>query len=234
MISHDLVELAPCGASNPADRADGTGRFAPGPPLIGISLDASRGGPTVSPEKRADDRKRIPEPDSTKELLRFWLVHAHKGRERHDVAARRLERYRYWLGVPATALSALVGTSVFASLGDDVRIDNSMRILVGLIAILAAVLASVQATYNFGSRADSHRSAGVKYKNVIRQLEERLSQGEVPLDPDWLANLRAHLEDLEASAPVVPEHIYDRIERRYGPGVDFVGKANDLYGSRAS
>lgn len=188
----------------------------------------------MRPKKRADDKKRVPEPDSTEELLRFWLVHANKGRDRHDEAARRLERYRYWLGVPATALSALVGTSVFASLAEGGPVDTRIRVLVGLIAILAAVLASLQTTYNFASRADNHRSVGVKYKDAIRELEEKLTLGQVPLDPDWLANIRARFKDLESSAPVVPEHIYDHIERRYEPGVYFVGKAKDLYGSRSS
>ncbi len=186
----------------------------------------------MSPKKPAVNKKRLPKPDSTEELLRFWLLHAHKGRDRHDEAARRLDRYRYWLGVPATALSAIVGTSVFASLADDGQIDTVIRILVGLIAILAAVLASLQTTYNFASRADNHRSAGVRYKNVVRELEEKLTpEGQqVPLDPDWLGNVRARFADLESSAPVVPKGIYKRIERTYSDGIDFVGKAKDLYG----
>src|SRR5438874_12714632 len=56
-------------------------------------------------------------PQSDDELLRGWLVHAHKCRDRHDPAARRCDTLRYAIGVPTITLSAIVGTSVFSTLG---------------------------------------------------------------------------------------------------------------------
>jgi len=61
-------------------------------------------------------KAQIFEPDNPNELLRGWLLHAHKGRDRHDLAARRCDRQRYLLGIPATIFSAIVGTSTFAAL----------------------------------------------------------------------------------------------------------------------
>lgn len=80
--------------------------------------------------------KKIFEPDSVEELLRGWVLHAHKGRDRHDEAARQYEKYRYWPGIPVIALSAVVGTTVFASLG-------TVKIVVGLLSMASSVRCSV-------------------------------------------------------------------------------------------
>ena len=64
---------------------------------------------------------KIFEPDSPEELLRGWLRHSHKGRQRHDMAAQQLDRVRIFLGATATAFAVVVGTSVFAALEKLIR-----------------------------------------------------------------------------------------------------------------
>jgi len=171
--------------------------------------------------------KKLFEPANREELLRGWLLHAHKGRDRHDLAARRNNTYRYWLGVPTIVLSAVVGTSVFASL--QTQVDASLKIVVGLISITSAVLASLQTFYNFASQAESHRVAGVKYKMLIRELEQVLTQplGQLPDQADYLNDLRKRMDDLEVEAPVVPEGIYHQVEERYA-NVVFAEKVASL------
>lgn len=78
------------------------------------------------------------EPDDPNELLRGWLLHAHKGRDRHDLAARRCDRQRYLLGIPATIASAVVGTSTFAALQQSPGLV--VQVSIGALAINAAIL----------------------------------------------------------------------------------------------
>lgn len=52
--------------------------------------------------------KRLFDPGSQYELLLGWLIHAHKGRDRHDLAARHYERGRYALGIPTLVVSTIV------------------------------------------------------------------------------------------------------------------------------
>jgi hypothetical protein len=160
--------------------------------------------------------KKLFEFANREELLRGWLLHAHKGRDRHDLAARRNDTYRYWLGVPTVILATVVGTSVFASL-EKTTVDSNLIIALGLASIASAVLASLQTFYDFGSRAESHRLAGVKYKAVVRELEQVLTQSldQLPKKDDFFDALRKRLDVLEAEAPVVPEGIYRQIEKRY-------------------
>src|SRR6266496_2170050 len=110
------------------------------------------------------------EPDNPNELLRGWLLHAHKGRDRHDLAARRCDHQRYLLGIPAAIIAAVVATSTFAALQDSP--SRVIQIVVGVLAIVAAILSSLQSFLDLGARAERHRMAGVRYKAVIRQLEQ--------------------------------------------------------------
>lgn len=160
-------------------------------------------------------RKKLFEPANREELLRGWLLHAHKCRDRHDLAARRNDTYRYWLGVPTIIFATVVGSSVFASL--DTQVDISLKIILGLVSITSAVLASLQTFYNFAGRAETHRVAGIKYKVIIRELEQLLtgSAQQLPEKAAFLDDLRQRLDDLELEAPVVADSIYRRIEERY-------------------
>ncbi len=174
------------------------------------------------------DEKRLFEPGNPKELLRGWLLHAHKGRDRHDTAARRFEGRRYLFGVPTIVLSAVVGTSVFSSLGRGTGIVLS--VIVGLLSVTATVLAALQTFLDYPGRAGRHRATGAKYKAIIRELEQVLTgpTAAASMDEARLATLRARLDTLEEEAPVVAPRIYDQVERTYA-SVTFVNEALALY-----
>lgn len=218
--------------------------------------------------------KRVFEPKSRDECLRGWLLHAHKSRDRQDEAARRLDFHRYLIGVPATALAALAGTSTLATWQEETA-NEAISLLAGIVAIMAAVLVGLQTFLNYGARAEQHRVAGARYKAVIREIERSVGSGLCPqISEDLLANeksshshqtdedrqpvagtipspamqqhkaatggmgktlgaedcmreLQNTLDRLEEEAPVVPIHIFNRVEKRY-EGVRFVETAEEL------
>lgn len=161
------------------------------------------------------------EPDNPDELLRGWLLHAHKGRDRHDLAARRCDRQRILIGIPATVIGAVVGTSVFAALQESP--SRPVQIAVGVLAVVAAILTSLQSFLDLGARAERHRVAGVRYKAVIRRLEQMGigTLDRLTLEAPVLTELRESLDALEEDMPVVPPRVYDAIEARYAEK-DFV------------
>jgi hypothetical protein len=155
------------------------------------------------------------EPDKPDELLRGWLLHAHKGRDRHDLAARRCDQQRYFLGIPATITSAIVGTSTFAALQESTDLYTKMAI--GALAIIAAILISLQSFLDLGARAERHRMAGAKYKATIRRMEQ-LGIGtlsDLQLNDPVVNELREKFDALEEEMPVVPPRIYDFVEAKY-------------------
>ena len=154
------------------------------------------------------------EPEDANELLRGWLLHAHKGRDRHALTARRCDQRRYLLGIPATFLSAVVGSSIFAALQQSP--SRALQLTVGALAIATAILVSLQTFLDLGSRAERHRTAGVRYKAVIRQLEQ-LGIGTIKsgLNDPVLTNIRQRLDALEEDMPVVPPAVYEQVEAKY-------------------
>ena len=175
--------------------------------------------------------KKIVEPSDVEQLLRFWLIHAHKGRERHDRAARRCDRIRLWLGGCATVFSAVVGTSVFAALSEKPP-SSKVQILVALVAILSAILTGLGSYLNLSERVEKHRFAGVRYKEAIRDLERILSVSVSGLSntDQSVTQIQDRFDQLEESAPVVPERIYEQVEQDWRvESVVFVEKADALY-----
>lgn len=181
------------------------------------------------------EEKKIFEPENGEEILRSWILHAHKGRNRHDEAARQLNKRHHRLGVPAAFLSAIVGASVFASL--EAQLGPWITLGVGFLSMVTSALASLQTFYNFAERTENHRVSGAKYKAIIRELEEIFSKGPSAFKnqnlENLLNNIRSRLDVLEQEAPVVPHWIYDKIEKRYSQVV-FTQKAAELYRSTAN
>ncbi|HYK36949.1 SLATT domain-containing protein [Alloacidobacterium sp.] len=172
--------------------------------------------------------QRFFEPGSQRELLRGWLIHAHKGRDRHDTAARIYEWSKYVFGTAAIILSTIVGTSVFQELAA----KSTVSLWVGLLSVAAAVLSALQTFLDFPARAERHRAAGVKYKAVIRSLEHSLATlaaGGAPTE-DQITQIQQRLDELEDSAPVIMPRIYSMVERRYAD-VEYVQEALGLYRS---
>jgi hypothetical protein len=183
--------------------------------------------------------KPIFEPESVEELLRGWQLHAHKGRQRHDEAARRCDRIRRWLGATATIFSAVVGTTIFAALEKQLASGSSiyssgLKAAIIAIAVLSAILTGLSTFLNLAERTEKHRWAGVHYKKMIRELERILSQSAAELtreDPSVI-RIQQQLDELEESAPVVPEELYHQIEEDWKEhGVEMVGTAQKLYRS---
>lgn len=159
------------------------------------------------------EEKRVFSPIGTDQLLTGWLVHCHKARDRHDEAARRYAKGQFALGIPSLIVSTVVGTSVFAALSS----KEVPPLWVGVLSILAAVLAALQTFMDFGSRSDKHRVAAVKYKSSIRLIEESLVQDKqgVALTKDDIEAIRTILDGQEETAPVVMPAIYDSVEKKY-------------------
>ena len=81
-------------------------------------------------------------------------------------------------------------------------------------------------------RAEKHRFAGVRYKEAIRELERILSVSVSSLGNTdrSVTAIQDRFDQLEESAPVVPERIYDQVEEGWKEqSFVFVTKADELY-----
>ncbi len=163
------------------------------------------------------------DPSETSELLRGWQLHVIRRREIHEAAARRLQRATYWLGVPAAILSAIAGCTAFAAWQSD-SANHTVAIVGFAIGIAGAIATQVQTFLDLGARAERHRQAAVKYKEILRTFE-RMSPdvGALPtsgsadaLTAD-LEALESRLAQIDGTAPVVPKRLAQRIEAQPVP-----------------
>lgn len=179
--------------------------------------------------------KKIFNPEDGRQLLEAWLLHAHKGRQRHDRAARRYDLWRLWLGGVATGFAVVVGTSIYAALEKSAP-NAYVKVSVVALGLISAILNGVSTYLNLPERVEKHRNAGVSYKAVIRDLERVLSHkgaGSLSHTDPQLMEIQKRLDELEQTMPVVSEKIYNQVEDDWKKqGINFVGVAAELYRSK--
>ncbi|MDQ4023933.1 MAG: SLATT domain-containing protein [Actinomycetota bacterium] len=165
---------------------------------------------------------KIPWTEAVLSLLADWQRRAAVSQDAHYVRATRLTKFNIWFGVPVVALTTFVGTSVFATLQEDVRTD--LRILVGFVSVLAAVLASLQTFLRFQERAEKHRAAAELWSALRREIDEMLA-----LHPDYLAErsdpkayldeLRRRMDEVSGQSPEIGDRDWSKADRKFG-GLD--------------
>ncbi len=152
-------------------------------------------------------------------LLRDWDQRAAASAETHYNHAARLSRRNVQLGIPVVALSTFVGTSVFATLQEDV--SAYFRILVGGISVTAAVMASLQTFLRFAERAERHRVAADSWSAIRREISQMLALHPTYLasrgDPQkYLDDLRRRMDDVAAQAPEMGERRWAHAMEKHG------------------
>jgi hypothetical protein len=145
-------------------------------------------------------------------LITDWFRRVRESQRVHYECGNRYSRLNYLLGIPTIVLSTAVGTAVFASLNK--QASGNDKVILGLISIAAAVLASLQTFLSFAERANRHRITGAKYGAIRRTLEKLKTvhpHDEVVLRRELDAIQKA-MDDLAESAPHVPTRLKQRID----------------------
>jgi len=174
----------------------------------------------VRREEKQPRTEKVFEPETVGELLLGWQLHVCRRRDIHEWAARDAQRWSFLVGVPTAVLAGLAGTAavgVWQSGGS----NGTLAIIGGVLGLVAAILASVQAFLDLGSRAERHRQAAISYKRVLRSFEripasdQKLSEVRDDSQPGReLQRLQAELAEVDGAAPVVPRRIAEKVEDR--------------------
>jgi hypothetical protein len=142
-------------------------------------------------------------------LLQDWEERADAAATTHYAAANRLTSRNYQLGIPVVALTTVVGTSVFASIAEDV--NTRLRLVVGTFSVLAAVLASLQTFLRYAERAEEHRVAGDNWSAIRREINEMLAlqatRGDAKTDLD---DVRKRMDEVSKESPEMPTYPWAR------------------------
>ena len=115
-------------------------------------------------------------------------------------------------------MTTFVGTSVFATLQH--HVNTGLRVLVGMISVVAAVLASLQTFLRFGERSEKHRFAAEAWASLRREIDEMVALHPTYLasrgDPkQYLDDLRRRMGEIAQQSPEMGEQGWRRPVRRY-------------------
>jgi hypothetical protein len=152
-------------------------------------------------------------PGDTQQLLAAWYRRAREAQAVHYESAKLLQKRNLYFGVPVVALSTLVGTSVFASLGK--AQDTSITVVVGMLSVLAAILSGLQTFLRFSERAEHHRSVAAKYGSLRRELEQIIAskRDEQSDMTKTIDALRLKMDQLAAEAPATSGRLFSAVVR---------------------
>lgn len=149
-----------------------------------------------------------------KKILDDWhrsLVILHRA---HWEAASYFEDRNFWLGLAAAVVSAVAGTTVFATLEGSPSV--LVRGLVGAFSIVAAMLSAIQAFLRSSEVAARHKAAGVKFGQLRREIEQTQLVGlptGVTEKEAALKDFRDRWDEAESSVAPVPGAIFKRVSR---------------------
>lgn len=149
--------------------------------------------------------------EEAERVLAVWYRRARESQFAHYRSASRYTMLARLLGIPSVVLSAVAGTALFASLQKETT-SLDFRLALGLISVLAGVLAALQTFLGFAGRADRHRAAGSAYGAARREIEQY--HAVPPRTAEAVAGvmnrLRERLDAIAEKAPDVPDRTWDK------------------------
>ena len=130
----------------------------------------------------------------------------------HYRAAQLTMRRHHALGLSIVILATLAGTlSMTQAVG---YMGIPVSVIVGLLCITCAGLATIQTFLNYWERAEKHRFAATQYSALGRELElmnvkfsDEFEQNE-SLALERLSDMIAQLNDLSQNSPSIPNFIW--------------------------
>ncbi|WP_213939595.1 SLATT domain-containing protein [Pseudomonas sp. dw_612] len=123
----------------------------------------------------------------------------------HYRAAMRYSFIHKMISIPAIVFSAAVGTTVFASMQQ--QIDIFWQVMVGAMSVLAAVMTALQSTLGYQELAEKHRAAGANYNALGREMEFMFESGGAN-NFECLDNIRQRIDSLAKESPHIPKSVH--------------------------
>src|SRR4051812_9919492 len=154
--------------------------------------------------------------DDVREQAERLRLGTHRAARSHYLAGKAASATNARLGVPVVVLTAVAGTSIFASISKEP--STGARVATGAVVVLAAVMASVQTYFQLGQRADRHRASGARFAEMSNRLEVLLlrSRCDDATRSSVLDEFGALVDQVgatESASPDVPDRFWEQARR---------------------
>ena len=146
----------------------------------------------------------------SKQLLTLWKKRAHLAQRAHYATAVKLDRRNQRIGISGVVLSALVGSTVFSMVGAQSSLV-ALKIVTGLVSLVAATITGVQTFRRDGEKAERHRNVAAKFSMMQRDMEllgaKSLSETELVA---CLVEFNEKYKQLISESPVADEEEFSK------------------------
>lgn len=148
-------------------------------------------------------------------LATDWFRRCRESQKVHYDYASLLEKRHLCFGVPAIALSAIVGTAVFSTWGTSSKFEW-IRILFGLLSMLVSAITALQTFLNLSDRAAKHKIAGASYGAIRRELEllKTLPPKKEDEMYDAIRTIKSKMDELAENSPGIPSNFKKKIDEK--------------------
>lgn len=135
-------------------------------------------------------------PSDVRQLLERWIAIADDYSRGHAIQANVLKRRNILLGIPSVIASAIVGTTIFATLQEAIQ-STFGRISLASLSMFAGALSAVVTFMGYSARAASHRVSAEEYMNISRRLGVLRTQISSMSPMEWRNVLDGYSQTLE-------------------------------------
>ena len=123
----------------------------------------------------------------------------------HYAETQRCVRLHLTIGIPAVALSAMAGTTVFASLSPNTNLGTPLKFAIATTSVVAAVLTALQTLLRFSGKSGSASECG----KPIFVFPDTVNLEVIDV-------IRKELDELAARAPDISHAIWSKVSASIG------------------
>lgn len=138
-----------------------------------------------------------------KQLLKAWRDELGTMMRTHYMLSSKIRLLNYVLGIPTIVIAMAVASYIFFTINQDVGFW--IKMLFGLLALLMAILASLQTFLKYSQQAENHRNASARYQALVNGIDQLLV---IPPKDDstlgeWCDRLRERWDELNLEVPSI-------------------------------
>lgn len=143
------------------------------------------------------------------ELLVDWQRGLHIFARSHFCASKRYTRNNDILGVSVIVASAIVSSAIIANLGAS---DHIKQLAIGIISLVATILAATQKFLAYSETAAKHHEAAKHFEALRDEVEMLLAKliDSEPITNEQIDSIRKRKGQYEEIAPTIPDKIYQK------------------------
>ena len=151
------------------------------------------------------------------ELLNDWHRRAYAAQCTYYQQAERFRKLHYTLGICTVILTSAAGATIFVDKEKWPSLAPNLQWGVGIVSLLAAVLAGLQTFLRPGQAATEHGFAGDWYAAIRREIEQlqALPEGMRGEPKACLDSLRKEMNKAGQKSPEMGETHWRRAARRF-------------------